>query len=84
MLVVRTEAGPPIGIRLSVGSGRRPRVEMSPPGVTLFLCGDVMTGRGVDQILEHPGDPRLYESWAGSALEYQWRRPRRGYGFRTP
>jgi poly-gamma-glutamate synthesis protein (capsule biosynthesis protein) len=43
---------------------------MSPPGVTLFLCGDVMTGRGVDQILEHPGDPRLYESWAGSALEY--------------
>lgn len=43
---------------------------MSPPGVTLFLCGDVMTGRGVDQILEHPGDPRLYESSAGSALEY--------------
>jgi poly-gamma-glutamate synthesis protein (capsule biosynthesis protein) len=43
---------------------------MSTPGVTLFLCGDVMTGRGVDQILEHPGDPRLYESWAGSALEY--------------
>jgi poly-gamma-glutamate capsule biosynthesis protein CapA/YwtB (metallophosphatase superfamily) len=37
---------------------------MSPPGVTLFLCGDVMTGRGLDQILEHPGDPRLYESWA--------------------
>ena len=25
------------------------------PGVqlTLFLCGDVMTGRGVDQILPH-------------------------------
>ncbi len=43
---------------------------MSAPGVTLFLCGDVMTGRGVDQILEHPGDPRLHESWAGSALEY--------------
>ena len=43
---------------------------MSPPGITLFLCGDVMTGRGVDQILEHPGDPRRYESWARSALDY--------------
>lgn len=29
--------------------------------VTLFLAGDVMTGRGVDQILPHPGDPRLWE-----------------------
>ena len=27
--------------------------------VTLFLCGDVMLGRGVDQILLHPGDPTL-------------------------
>jgi len=25
--------------------------------LTLFLCGDVMTGRGVDQVLPHPGDP---------------------------
>ena len=23
--------------------------------ITLFLCGDVMTGRGVDQVLPHPG-----------------------------
>lgn len=29
--------------------------------VTLFLCGDVMTGRGIDQIQPFPGDPRLYE-----------------------
>jgi poly-gamma-glutamate capsule biosynthesis protein CapA/YwtB (metallophosphatase superfamily) len=27
--------------------------------VTLFACGDVMPGRGVDQILPHPGDPEL-------------------------
>jgi poly-gamma-glutamate synthesis protein (capsule biosynthesis protein) len=27
--------------------------------MTLFLAGDVMTGRGVDQLLPHPGDPRL-------------------------
>lgn len=25
--------------------------------LTLFLCGDVMTGRGIDQVLSHPGDP---------------------------
>ena len=36
----------------------------------LFLCGDVMTGRGIDQILPSPGDPRLYEAWMGSALDY--------------
>jgi poly-gamma-glutamate synthesis protein (capsule biosynthesis protein) len=38
--------------------------------VTLFLCGDVMTGRGIDQILPHPGDARLYESYVLSAKEY--------------
>ena len=37
---------------------------------TLFLCGDVMTGRGVDQILPHPGDPALHEPGAGDAREY--------------
>jgi poly-gamma-glutamate capsule biosynthesis protein CapA/YwtB (metallophosphatase superfamily) len=29
--------------------------------LTLFLSGDVMLGRGVDQILPHPGSPTLYE-----------------------
>ncbi|HEX7120958.1 MAG TPA: CapA family protein, partial [Gemmatimonadaceae bacterium] len=38
--------------------------------VTLFLCGDVMTGRGIDQILAHPSLPHLYESHATSALDY--------------
>lgn len=37
---------------------------------TLFLSGDVMTGRGVDQILPHPGDPVLREPGAGDAREY--------------
>jgi poly-gamma-glutamate synthesis protein (capsule biosynthesis protein) len=36
----------------------------------LFLCGDVMTGRGIDQILRHPGNPALYEPYANSALTY--------------
>ncbi|MEV7804433.1 CapA family protein [Microbispora sp. NPDC088329] len=38
--------------------------------VTLFLCGDVMLGRGVDQILAHPGDPALEESCVRDAREY--------------
>ncbi len=38
--------------------------------VTLFLCGDVMLGRGVDQVLPHPGDPTLWESWIRDAREY--------------
>jgi poly-gamma-glutamate synthesis protein (capsule biosynthesis protein) len=29
-----------------------------------------MCGRGVDQILRHPGDPAIYEPWAESALRY--------------
>ncbi|MBX6421665.1 MAG: CapA family protein [Nevskia sp.] len=37
---------------------------------TLFLCGDVMTGRGIDQILPHPCDPVLYEPDLRSALGY--------------
>jgi poly-gamma-glutamate capsule biosynthesis protein CapA/YwtB (metallophosphatase superfamily) len=41
-----------------------------PRGVRLFLCGDVMTGRGIDQILPHPSVPHLFESWARSAVDY--------------
>jgi poly-gamma-glutamate capsule biosynthesis protein CapA/YwtB (metallophosphatase superfamily) len=42
----------------------------TPDTTTLFLCGDVMLGRGIDQILPHPGDPRLYESYVKSAVTY--------------
>ena len=38
--------------------------------IRLFLCGDVMTGRGVDQILPYPCDPRLHESYMDSAIDY--------------
>jgi poly-gamma-glutamate synthesis protein (capsule biosynthesis protein) len=38
--------------------------------VLLFACGDVMTGRGVDQILPHPGDPRLREGYVDDARGY--------------
>lgn len=38
--------------------------------VTLFLCGDVMTGRGIDQVLPRPGNPQLYEPYMTSAKGY--------------
>jgi poly-gamma-glutamate capsule biosynthesis protein CapA/YwtB (metallophosphatase superfamily) len=38
--------------------------------VTLFLCGDVMLGRGVDQILPHPGRPQLQEQHVLDARDY--------------
>ncbi len=41
-------------------------------GVELTLClgGDVMTGRGVDQLLPSPGDPRLAEAYVDDARTY--------------
>ena len=38
--------------------------------VLMFLCGDVMLGRGVDQILPHPGDPTLHEAFVQDARTY--------------
>jgi hypothetical protein len=38
--------------------------------VKVFLSGDVMTGRGVDQILPDPCDPRIHEPMVKSANEY--------------
>jgi len=37
---------------------------------TLFLGGDVMTGRGIDQILPRPSDWRLFERMVHDAREY--------------
>jgi poly-gamma-glutamate capsule biosynthesis protein CapA/YwtB (metallophosphatase superfamily) len=42
--------------------------QIEPIGV--FLCGDVMTGRGIDQALPHPSDPVLYEQYVRDAREY--------------
>ncbi len=45
---------------------------MAYPVTKLFLCGDVMTGRGVDQILPHPSDPAIHEPHLRDAREYVW------------
>lgn len=36
----------------------------------LFLCGDVMPGRGIDQILPSPSSPELYEPYIRDARDY--------------
>jgi poly-gamma-glutamate capsule biosynthesis protein CapA/YwtB (metallophosphatase superfamily) len=38
--------------------------------MTLFLCGDVMTGRGIDQILWHPSKPEIHEPYVRDARDY--------------
>ncbi|MGH8435986.1 MAG: CapA family protein [Pseudomonas sp.] len=36
----------------------------------LFLAGDIMTARGIDSVLPHPGNPRLYEAYVKDAGVY--------------
>ena len=47
-----------------------PAIQRPCETIRLFLGGDVMTGRGIDQILPHPGDPTLYEGYVGTADGY--------------
>lgn len=42
----------------------------SESGLRLFLCGDVMLGRAVDQLFAHPSDPVLYEDYLTDARQY--------------
>jgi poly-gamma-glutamate synthesis protein (capsule biosynthesis protein) len=38
--------------------------------LSIFFSGDVMTGRGVDQILPRPGNPALHEDYVKDARDY--------------
>ena len=40
------------------------------PAIALFLCGDVMPGRAIDQILPHPSNPTLHEPYMQDARGY--------------
>ena len=49
----------------------RPARRASPSDdLTLFLAGDVMLGRGIDQVLPHSVDPGLHERYVKSAERY--------------
>jgi len=75
-------AGPVLGMGKVPGRQAEPRPPQDPERgqgrggeadsdlVTLFLCGDVMTGRGIDQVLPSPGDPRLHEPYVRMATRY--------------
>ncbi len=53
-----------------VPDGSGSKQPASSPVIRLFLCGDVMIGRGIDQVLGHPCDPTLHEGYVHSAIEY--------------
>ncbi len=38
--------------------------------ITIFMCGDVMTGRGIDQILPSSGDPHIHEPYVRDVRRY--------------
>jgi len=38
--------------------------------IKMFVCGDFMTGRGIDQVLPHPSDPVLYVPYIRDARQY--------------
>jgi poly-gamma-glutamate capsule biosynthesis protein CapA/YwtB (metallophosphatase superfamily) len=38
--------------------------------ITMFMCGDVMAGRGIDQILPYPSDPTIYEPYIRDSKKY--------------
>lgn len=44
----------------------------SNPPIVLFLSGDVMLGRAIDQVLPYHNDPVLYEDYVKDAREYIW------------
>jgi poly-gamma-glutamate capsule biosynthesis protein CapA/YwtB (metallophosphatase superfamily) len=53
-----------------MSASARSHTQPTPRSTRLFLCGDVMTGRGIDQILPHPCDPVLHEDYTRSAIGY--------------
>ena len=58
------------GYRIASLDGVEQNASRALPPISLFLCGDVMTGRGIDQILPQPSSPEVHESYVVSAIEY--------------
>lgn len=57
------------GIKKAMAIADSEEFAMKTP-ITFFLCGDVMTGRGIDQLLAHSSDPQLYEPYVRHAKRY--------------
>lgn len=55
---------------MAESGSRRGAAGANAPLIRIFFCGDVMTGRGIDQALPDPCDPTLYEQYVSSAVDY--------------
>ena len=55
---------------MSISAEQFPCETIMREAARIFLCGDVMTGRGIDQILSHPCDPLLHENYVKSTRDY--------------
>ena len=51
-------------------SAQKTTISPRPENITVFLSGDVMTGRGIDQVLAYPSRPDLHESYVKDARKY--------------
>jgi poly-gamma-glutamate synthesis protein (capsule biosynthesis protein) len=69
----KDSSAPPAESDSAIKGSPQPQLQ-TPPGsgasITLFLCGDVMIGRGIDQVLPYPSDPRIHESFVKNAKDY--------------
>ena len=59
-----------IGYLFLASMGTQAMGQEMTPNVKIFMCGDVMTGRGIDQVLANPSDPLIHESYMNSAAGY--------------
>ena len=62
--------GPKRAVMASAAAPAPPGPPRPPGTVRLMLTGDVMLGRGVDQILPQHVGPRIYESYIQDARDY--------------
>jgi poly-gamma-glutamate synthesis protein (capsule biosynthesis protein) len=53
-----------------VFSGEQAMKNQTSQPIKIFMCGDVMTGRGIDQVLPNPGDPVIHEPYVKNAGVY--------------
>ena len=59
-----------IGFLFLASMGAQAIGQTMAPKVKIFMCGDVMTGRGIDQVMPNPSDPVIHESYMKSARGY--------------
>ncbi len=57
-------------MQIPASGGRTMPAASAASGVTLFLCGDVMLGRGIDQIMHVSAPSRLHEPFLRDARQY--------------